>query len=211
MNASSSMSQLAWASTGRSRYQASAGELKPKCHGKYSAFESSVVMLLLAISLLMVWRNHSGFSSCRPLNVFILAGDMAGLAAMRVLVLVLCWCCCVAQMPLLSPCGGVCSALVLLRALSSRGEARSNLVCHPLERVLSAATHHVTLPDAPCLPAAHLLTAWPVTPVPMAGEVVGFVGGAQFIDKFEIKFSHLWEIACNMMTDLLRVSVILQV
>jgi hypothetical protein len=60
----------------------------------------------------------------------------------------------------------MCSALVLSRALSSRGEARSNLVCHPLERVLSAATRHVTLPDAPCLPAARLLTAWPGTPVP---------------------------------------------
>jgi hypothetical protein len=62
--------------------------------------------------------------------------------------------------------GGMCSALVLLRALSSRGEARSNLVCHPLEHVLSAATCHVMLPDAPCLPAACLLTAWPATPVP---------------------------------------------
>jgi hypothetical protein len=61
---------------------------------------------------------------------------------------------------------GVCSALVLSHALSSRGEARSNLVCHPLERVLCAATCHVTLPDAPCLPAARLLTTWPVTPVP---------------------------------------------
>jgi hypothetical protein len=168
MNASSSMSQLAWASTGRSQYQASAGELKPKHHGKYSAFESSVVMLLLTISLLMVWRNHSGFSSCQPLNVFMLAGDMAGLAAMRVLVLVLCWCCCVAQMPLLSLHGGVCSALVLLHALSSRGEARSNLLMSSLKHVLRATAHHVMLPDACYLPANCLLTAWPVNPVPTA-------------------------------------------
>jgi hypothetical protein len=62
--------------------------------------------------------------------------------------------------------GGACSALVLLRALSSRGEARSNLLCHPLEHVLCATTRHVTLSDAPCLPAARLLTAWPATPVP---------------------------------------------
>jgi hypothetical protein len=60
---------------------------------------------------------------------------------------------------------------MLLRALSSRGEARSNLVCHLLEHVLSAATCHVMLPDAPCLPAARLLTAWPVTPVPVVTTV----------------------------------------
>jgi hypothetical protein len=32
--------------------------------------------------------------------------------------------------------------------------------------MLHAATRHVTLPNAPCLPAARLLAAWPVTPVP---------------------------------------------
>jgi hypothetical protein len=62
--------------------------------------------------------------------------------------------------------GGVCSALVLSRALSSRGEARSNLLMSSLKRVLRATAHHVMLPDACYLPANCLLTAWPATPVP---------------------------------------------
>jgi hypothetical protein len=65
--------------------------------------------------------------------------------------------------------GGVCSVLVLsarCRTEPVEEDAKTNLLCHPLERVLCAATRHVTLPDAPCLPAARLLTAWPATPVP---------------------------------------------
>jgi hypothetical protein len=45
--------------------------------------------------------------------------------------------CCVARMPLLSPCGGVCWALVLSCALSDRVEAKLNLL-------MSSATAHAT-------------------------------------------------------------------
>jgi hypothetical protein len=43
------------------------------------------------------------------------------------------------------------------------------------------------------------------------GEVVCLICGAGFVDKFKIEFSHFWEIARNMVADLLGVAVILQV
>jgi hypothetical protein len=45
----------------------------------------------------------------------------------------------------------------------------------------------------------------------VAGEVVSLIGGAGLVDEFKVKFSHLWEIACNTVTDFLWVPVILQV
>jgi hypothetical protein len=90
---------------------------------------------------------------------------------------------CVAQMPLLSPRGGVCSALVLsvrCRTEPVEEDAKTNCLCHLSEPMLCAAARHVMvscgrscLPAAlslalcsPAVPFACLLTAWPVTPVP---------------------------------------------
>jgi hypothetical protein len=60
-----------------------------------------------------------------------------------------------------------CAGPSCCRTHSQAGrKPRTNLLCHLLECMLCATTHHVMLPNAPCLPTACLLTAWPVTPAP---------------------------------------------
>jgi hypothetical protein len=44
-----------------------------------------------------------------------------------------------------------------------------------------------------------------------AGEVVGFIGSAWFVDKFKVEFRHLREIVCYTAANFLWVSVVLQV
>jgi hypothetical protein len=56
-----------------------------------------------------------------------------------------------------------------------------------------------------------LIIERPIIIIRAAGEVVGFVGGARLIDKFEVKFSQFWEIARDTVSNFLGVLVILQV
>jgi hypothetical protein len=47
--------------------------------------------------------------------------------------------------------------------------------------------------------------------VRVAGEVISPIGGTGFVDKFEVKVGHLWEVSGDVVTNLLGVSIILQV
>jgi hypothetical protein len=44
-----------------------------------------------------------------------------------------------------------------------------------------------------------------------AGEVVSFVHDTRLVHKFEVEFSHLWEVASDMAADLLGVVVVFQI
>jgi hypothetical protein len=41
--------------------------------------------------------------------------------------------------------------------------------------------------------------------------VVSFIGSTRFVDEFEIKFGHLWQIAHDTVANFLQVSIVLQV
>jgi hypothetical protein len=56
-----------------------------------------------------------------------------------------------------------------------------------------------------------LIIEGPIVIIGMAGEVIGLIGRARFIDEFEVKFSHLGQIVRDTVADFLGVVIILQV
>jgi hypothetical protein len=139
---------------------------------------ASVACWLLAINLPLGLRVGN---VCLPAGMALILCVLG--CFVQYAVVSLCAAHCVARMPLLSPRGGVCSALMLsvcCRTEPVEEDAKTNCLCHLSEPVLYAAARHVMVScGRSCLPAvlllalclptvpfACLLTAWPMTPVP---------------------------------------------